>query len=78
MTDEELQKVAEAADMIVDGYAFTESDNIVRVLNLYLPDAALVLDRNGKILEANMSPTERQTVLDLWKRNSEFMGAASA
>lgn len=78
MTNEELQNVADQADMIVDGYAFTTSEVGIRVLNLYHPDAALVLDHAGRIIEACMNPIEQQIVLDIWKRNSVFMEGEDA
>ena len=49
MTD--VNKVADEADMIVNGYAFTQNKEGCRVLNLNRPDKATVLSKNGEVLE---------------------------
>lgn len=42
--------VAEKADMIVNGYAFTQCKEGYRVLNLNRLDRAVVLSRAGEVL----------------------------
>ena len=42
MRKDELRAIADAADMIVNGYAFTLEDGRVRVLNLRAPFTAAV------------------------------------
>ena len=39
----DILKVADAANMIVNGYAFTEENEMIRVLNLKHPDRACAL-----------------------------------
>ena len=46
MTD--LKKVADEADMIVNGYAFTQNEEGCRVLNLNRPDKATVFSKTRK------------------------------
>lgn len=46
MTD--VNKVADEADMIVNGYAFTQNKEGCRVLNLNRPDKATVLSKMAK------------------------------
>ena len=45
MTD--IKQVADAADMIVNGYAFTRCTEGYRVLNLNRPDRATVFSKEG-------------------------------
>ena len=47
MTD--VIKVANVADMIVNGYAFTHCTEGYRVLNLNRPDKAVVLSKTGDV-----------------------------
>ena len=51
-------KVADAADMIVNGYAFTRCTEGYRVLNLNLPDRAAVFSKDGRVLETSMDDIE--------------------
>ena len=51
----DLIKIADNADLIVNGYAFTKSNVGYRVLNLNKPDRAIVLSFGGDILETTMS-----------------------
>ena len=52
MTD--IEKIADKADLIVNGYAFTSEENKIKVLNLNFPDNAAVLNKDGKVVETNM------------------------
>ena len=49
MTD--IKQVADAADMIVNGYAFTRCTEGYRVLNLNRPDRATVFSKEGDALD---------------------------
>lgn len=67
-----VKNIADKADMIINGYAFTKDKEYVRVLNLnYLNHAAVIYD--DKIVETNMDDIERQIVLDYYKNNKQFM-----
>lgn len=67
-----IKEIADKADMIINGYAFTKNGNYIRVLNLnYLNHAAVIL--NDKIVETNMDDIEAQIVLDYYKDNKQFM-----
>ena len=63
MPENELIKVANNAEMIVNGYAFTKKDEGYSVLNLANPDKAMVISNDGKMLETNMEPIEQALVL---------------
>lgn len=44
----DVKQVADAADMIVNGYAFTRCTEGFRVLNLNRPDRAVVFSNDGR------------------------------
>ena len=74
MPEQELKKIAVNARFIVKGYAFTKTDDqFVRILNLEHPECAMVVNRTGEMIQTNMDPIEQHIVLDLCKRNLEFM-----
>lgn len=67
-----VENIADKADMIINGYAFTKDKEYVRVLNLNcLNHAAVIYD--NKIVETNMDDVEKQIVLDYYKNNKQYM-----
>lgn len=68
----DIKKIADKADMIINGYAFTRDNEWVRVLNLNcINHAAVIL--NNKIVETNMDDVENEIVIDYYNRNKQFM-----
>ncbi len=68
----DIKDIADKADMIINGYAFTKNDEWVRVLNLNcINHAAVIL--NDKIIETNMDDIEKEIVMDYYSRNKQFM-----
>lgn len=68
----DIKVIADKADMIINGYAFTKDNERVRVLNLNcINHAAVIL--NDKIVETNMDDVEKEIVMDYYKRNKQFM-----
>ena len=52
MPEKEVLEVADRAKMIVNGYAFSElEDGMVSILNLNHPDCAMVVKRDGEVIE---------------------------
>ena len=51
---EKIKQIADAADMIINGYAYTRCPQGYRVLNLNRPDRAAVFSDTGKVLETSM------------------------
>ena len=50
----DIKEIADKADMIVNGYAFTRDGEYIRVLNLdYLNHAAVIL--NDRVVETNIT-----------------------
>lgn len=68
-----IKEIADKADMIVSGYAFTKEADLIRVLNLSAPRRALVLSNTGEVLETNMDDIELEIVTDIYKRNKQYL-----
>ena len=74
MPEKELQKIAENAKIIVNGYAFSKRDDgFISILNLDHPDCAMVITKELEIIETNMDEIEQEIVLSLAKRNLAFL-----
>ena len=69
----DYKTVAEEANMIINGYAFTKDGENIKVLNLNNPEMAIVFDENCDVLETTMSDIEIQIVKDYLSNNIEFM-----
>lgn len=75
----DIEAVASTADMIVNGYAFSqEDDDRIRVLNLNSPTTAAVLDSEGNVLETSMDDMELGIVRGYFFNNREFLGTNHA
>ena len=70
---DKIKKIADQADMIVNGYAFTRENNQIRILNLNNLDKALVISEDGEVLETTMDDIEIRIVLDYWNSDRKFM-----
>ena len=64
--------IADKADMIINGYAFTKDNEWVRVLNLNCVNHAAVI-LNDNIVESNMDDVENEIVMDYYLHNKKFM-----
>ena len=68
-----ILEVADAADVIVNGYAFTKIGKNVKVLNLNKPEKAAYLNQAGEVLETSMDDIELDIVVDYYQRNRKYM-----
>ena len=68
-----IKEIADRADMIVNGYAFTRENDQIKILNLNNTEKALVISADGEVLETTMDDIEIQIVLDYWEEDHEFM-----
>ena len=67
-----IKEIADKADLIVNGYAYTKDKGYIRVINLNnLSHAAVIY--NDKIVETNMDDIESQIVLDYYLQDKEFV-----
>lgn len=71
MTD--IIQVADKADMIINGYAFTKENGNIRVLNLNNPEKSVFMDNRERVLETSMDDIEIQIVKSYLEKNREFM-----
>lgn len=69
----DIKSIADGADIIVNGYAFTRKDNCVHVLNLNSPDKAVVFSLDGEVLETTMDDIELSIASRYLKQNLKFM-----
>ncbi len=69
----DIKEVADKADMIINGYAFTRKDGRIHVLNLNCPDRAVVYDTDGEILETTMDDIELSITSRYLLQNLKYM-----
>lgn len=69
----EVEKMAQNADFIVNGYSFFCKEDNVRVLNLNDASRATVISRDGQVLETSMDDIEISIVLGYWEKNKQFL-----
>jgi hypothetical protein len=67
-----IEEIADNANMIINGYAFTKEDNRIRVLNLNRVNHAAVI-LNDKVVETNMDDIENEIVIEYYQQNKHFM-----
>ena len=68
-----IQAVADNADMIINGYAFTKNDENIRVLNLNNNKKSLNLSKNGKVINTSMDDIEISIVKLYFNKNLSLM-----
>lgn len=68
-----ILEVADRADMIVNGYAFTKDDENVRVLNLNNHEKSVYLDKSGNVLQTSMDDIEIGIVKKYYENNKALM-----
>lgn len=72
---EELIRIANNADFIVNGYAFTQNGENLSVLNLNQPDCAALMSRSGEVLETSMDDIELVIVRGYLLKNLKYLEA---
>lgn len=75
MSGDEIKKIADEADIIVRGYAFTQKDGLIRIFDTVGGESAMVITPDGTMVETNMNEIEQVIVLNIWKRDSKYMEA---
>lgn len=79
MPDKEIKKIADQAEMIVAGYAFTYTDDgQIRVLNLEEPSQAAVISTDGEMIETTMDDSTLALVQAYYLNNREFVEDSNA
>ena len=67
-----IKEIADKADLIVNGYAYTRDKDYIRIINLNSLNHTAVI-YNDKIVETNMDEIESQIVLDYYFQDKEFI-----
>ena len=73
MPDERIRQIADNADMIIRGYAFTRKDGMISVFNTNDGESAVVFTPDGTLIETNMDEIECALVMRIWQRDSKYM-----
>lgn len=68
-----VREIADNADMIIRGYAFTRNNDLIRVFNLNDKESSMVITFDGTMVETNMNEIEQALVLDIWSKDSKYM-----
>ena len=69
----DIKNIADGADIIVNGYAFTREDDGIHVLNLNSPDKAVVFDTDGEVMDTTMDDIELSIASRYLKQNLKYM-----
>lgn len=74
-TKDEIQQIADKADMIVNGYSFTNKNGWIHVLNLNCAAKEIhsAVIYNDKIAETNMDDIEISIVMDYYNKNKNLL-----
>ncbi|MBP5339154.1 MAG: hypothetical protein J6Z14_07620 [Prevotella sp.] len=69
----DIKTIADKADIVVNGYAFTREGDDIRVLNLNCPDKAVVFSDDGEVLETTMDDIELSIASRYLQQNLKYM-----
>ena len=69
----DIKSIADKADIIINGYAFTRKDDRSHVLNLNSPDKAVVFSSDGEVLETTMDDIELSIASRYLQQNKKYM-----
>ncbi len=69
----DIKTIADKADIIVNGYAFSRKEDGIHVLNLNNPDKAVVFSDDGEVLETTMDDIEISIASSYLQQNLKYM-----
>lgn len=72
---DDLKQIADEAEVIIDGYAFSRYMGGYRVLNLNAPDKAAVFSADGSVLETTMNDIELHIATKYLNAGLKYMEA---
>lgn len=78
MNTEKIKELADNAEVIICGYAFSKCENGISVLNLNAPDHAAVFSNEGEMLETSMDDIELSIVKDYLEKSKKYMECENA
>lgn len=78
MNTEKIKELADNAEVIICGYAFSKCENGISVVNLNAPDHAAVFSNEGEMLETSMDEIELSIVRDYLEKSKKYMECENA
>ena len=75
MSEEKAIEVAEAADLVLNGYAVTRDGENFKVVNLHTGRAAYIM-ASGELSETNMDEVEAEIACRIVNENRRYIVAA--
>lgn len=78
MNTEKIKELADNAEVIICGYAFSKCENGFSVLNLNAPDHAAIFSDKGEMLETSMDDIELSIVRDYLEKCRKYMECENA
>ena len=75
MPEDKALKIAQGADLVLNGYAVTRDDGNFKVINLHSGKAAYVMG-DGTISETNMDEVESDIACRIVRENRRYITAA--
>ena len=75
MSEEKAIEVAEAADLVLNGYAVTRDGENFKVVNLHTGRAAYIMV-SGELSETNMDEVESEIACRIVNENRRYIVAA--
>ncbi len=69
----DIKNVADKADVIINGYAFTRNEDRIQVLNLNCPNKAAVFSSDGQMLETTMDDIELSITSRYLQQSLKYM-----
>ena len=68
-----VREIADAASLIIDGYAMEVLDNGVRITNLHQTDHVSFLSPSGEVLETTMDDIELHIAMKYYEKARGYM-----
>ena len=68
-----IEKLAEQADMIVNGYAITKCDLGYSVVNLNIENSSAINDENNEMIQTSMDDIELRIAHDYLVKNKKIL-----
>lgn len=78
MNTKKIKELADNAEVIICGYAFSKCENGISVVNLNAPDHAAVFSNEGEMLETSMDDIELSIVRDYLEKSKKYMECENA
>lgn len=70
-----VQALAENAEVIINGYAFSKCDLGISVVNLNSPDSSAVFGNDDEMIETSMDDIELSIARDYLQKSKKYMEA---